>query len=71
MKKGGIADVIRLFKNKRRTNNWRFMSPKTISEELNIPEDRVKRILNRPTNSDLIRRNKGEREIYTLTSFDQ
>jgi len=68
-KVGGIDTIVRLFRQKHRAEGWTFMSPDTISTETGISVDRVKRILNRPSNASMIRRNRGDREIYTLLQF--
>lgn len=68
-KQGGIRDVVSLFQRKHESQGWRFMSPETISTELNISIARIMRIIGRGERDGILRRSTGSREVYTLTSF--
>lgn len=70
---GGYKTIVELIRseNNKRDNSRRFLHISTISEHTGISEERLGRILNRPSNSGIFRMSRGRRpDVWTLIELD-
>ena len=66
-----MKKVVQTMKAKHIEFGYNFLSPDTISKETKISVERVKRILNRGIRDGIIRRNRGQKDVYALTNVNQ